>query len=114
MTVHLVRSKRSPDERSDIRVAFTSNGPAYTSNGPAYRIRSCGLLADKASRANDAIQAAGRKCPGGCLVSRRISRRSVEGSAYPTCRAISLDRQARGLKQKSRGLKPDPLHELNR
>lgn len=25
--------------------------------------------------------AAGRKCPGECLVSRRISRRSVEGSA---------------------------------
>ena len=30
----------------------------------------------------------GRKCPGGRLVSRRIRRRSVEGSAYPTLRAI--------------------------
>ena len=25
-----------------------------------------------------------------------------------------LDRQTRGLKQESRGLQPDPLHELNR
>ena len=66
------------------------------------------------------IAGRGRRSGGGTEMSGRMFRIAPDQPAQRGRLRISdplrdlLDRQARGLEQESRGLQPDPLHELNR